>query len=159
MFHRLYELNYVCLRYSNVYGPRQDPYGEAGVVAIFTRMMLDHKQPTIFGTGEHERDFVYVDDVVDANMLAMEKPNNRCFNIGTGLGTSVNYLFELLARLIKYRWKPVYGAPRPGDVFKIRLDVSRAAQELGWTPKTTLEQGLMYTVEHFRRSKKRGQQE
>ena len=150
LYYRLHRLNFTCLRYSNVYGPRQDPFGEAGVIAIFTRAMLEGKQPRMYGTGEQERDFVYVEDVVEANLLAMERGDGGTYNIGTGVGTSVNRIFELLAGILKYRWKPLHAPARPGDVFKITLDVSKAARELQWTPRVPLEDGLHRTVEYFR---------
>ena len=149
LYHHTYRLNYVTLRYANVYGPRQDPLGEAGVIAIFAMTMLEGKQPRIYGTGEQQRDFVFVDDVVDANILAMEGANGE-FNIGTGRATSVNRIFELLKDTIKYRSSPVYGPGRPGEVFKISLDASKFEKEFGWKPKVTLEDGLMRTVDFFR---------
>jgi len=151
LYHHNYRLNYVTLRYGNVYGPRQDPHGEAGVVAIFTMAMLEGKQPRIYGTGDQERDFVFVDDVVDANILAMKEGHGE-YNIGTGLGTSVNRIFELLKGIIKYRWSAGYGPARPGEVFKISLDSSKFERELGWTPKVSLEEGLSRTVEYFRKA-------
>ena len=150
LYHHNYRLNYVALRYSNVYGPRQDPHGEAGVVAIFTMAMLEGKQPRIYGTGEQERDFISVDDVVDANVLAMEAGQGE-YNIGTGQGTSVNRVFELLKGIIKYRWSPVYGPARPSEVFKISLDSSKFQKEFGWKPNVSLEEGMSRTVEYFRK--------
>ena len=149
LYHHTYRLNYVILRYGNVYGPRQDPHGEAGVVAIFTLAMLEGKQPRIYGTGEQERDFICVDDVVDANVLAMEGGQGE-YNIGTGQGTSVNRVFELLKGIVKYKWSPVYGPARTGEVFKIRLDYSKFEKAFGWTPKVSLEEGMKRTVEFFR---------
>ena len=152
LYHRLYQLDYTTLRYGNVYGPRQEPHGEAGVVAIFAQAMLEGKQPQIFGDGNQERDFVYIDDVVDANLLAIDTGDNRAFNIGTGENTSVNRIFESLKGIINYRWGPEHGPARPGDVYQISLDSSKAVQELGWTPKTSLEDGLNQTVEYFRQA-------
>ena len=149
LYHHTYRLNYVILRYGNVYGPRQDPHGEAGVVAIFTLAMLEGKQPRIYGTGEQERDFICVDDVVDANVLAMEGGQGE-YNIGTGQGTSVNRVFELLKGIVKYKWSPVYGPARTGEVFKISLDYSKFEKAFGWTPKVSLEEGMKRTVEFFR---------
>lgn len=151
LYHRLYRLNYTSLRYSNVYGPRQDPHGEAGVIAIFTQAMLDRKQPTIHGTGEQQRDFIYVSDVVEANILAMERGDNRVYNIGTGVATSVNRVFMLLRESLNFPWKPIHGPPRPGEVFSISLDITRARRELAWEPKVGLEEGLLLTVEYFKR--------
>ena len=154
LYHQLYLLNYTTLRYSNVYGPRQEPHGEAGVVAIFTQAMLEGKQPQIFGDGNQERDFVYIDDVVEANLAAIERGDADAFNIGTGEKTSVNRIFESIQSIIKYRWGPEHGPARPGEVYQISLDGSKAARELGWTPKATLEEGLGQTVEYFRENVK-----
>jgi UDP-glucose 4-epimerase len=149
-YHRMYRLNFTSLRYGNVYGPRQDPHGEAGVVAIFSRAMIAGKQPEILGNGDQERDFVSVDDVVEANILAIDRGDGMHLNIGTGQKTSINTLFELLKSIIGYRWGPVHGPARLGDVFQISLDSARAAQEMGWTPQVDLEEGLRRTVDYFR---------
>ena len=149
LYHHIYRLEYVTLRYANVYGPRQDPHGEAGVVAIFAMGMLEAKQPRIYGTGEQERDFIYVDDVIDANVLAMEDGQGE-YNIGTGQATSVNRIFEILKGIIRYRWSPVHGPARPGEVFKIRLSCSKFENEFGWKPKVPMEEGLSRTIEYFR---------
>ncbi len=149
LYHKIYRLSHVTLRYGNVFGPRQDPHGEAGVVAIFARAMLEGKQPRIFGTGEQERDFVYVDDVVDASICAMDE-GQGVYNIGTGEATSVNRVFELLKETTKYKWSAVYGPAKPGEVFKISLDSSKVKKEFGWTPKFSLEDGMCQTVEYFR---------
>lgn len=151
-FAREYGLKYTVLRYANVYGPRQDPYGEAGVVAIFTERMLRGEEVHIFGDGEYVRDYVYVDDVVRANLLAMEKGDNEVFNIGTGRGTTVNQLFKLLKEITGYDKEPVYKPPRKGDVRKSILDYTKAKEKLGWEPKVSLEEGLKLTVEYFRKT-------
>ena len=150
----LYQVNfglaYTTLRYPNVYGPRQDPYGEAGVVAIFTVQMLRRGQPVINGSGEQERDFVYVSDVARANVLALARGDGGTYNLGSGVGTSVNRIFELLARLTGYNRPPVHGPPKPGEVFKIYLDATRAREDLQWEPEVGLEEGLERTVAYFR---------
>ena len=146
-----YGLEYTTLRYPNVYGPRQDPYGEAGVVAIFTSQMLQGQQAVINGSGEQERDFVYVGDVARANLLAQDAGDGEIYNIGSGVGTSVNEIFWKLKELSGYPLGPVHGPPKQGEVFKIYLDASRARQELGWEPKVGLEEGLAMTVAYFRR--------
>ena len=151
-FSKEYGLEYVSLRYSNVYGPRQDPYGEAGVVAIFINRMLRGEKVTIFGDGEYVRDYVYVDDVVRANILAMEKGKNVVLNIGTGRGTTVNELFMMLKSITGYSDEPEYAPPRKGDVRKSILDCSKAKEILGWEPEVSLEEGLRRTVEHFKTS-------
>jgi len=151
-FAREYGLRYTSLRYSNVYGPRQDPYGEAGVVAIFVERMLKDEPVLIYGDGEYVRDYVYVKDVVEANLLAMERGDNEVFNIGTGRGTTVNELFRMLKELTGYRRDPVYAPPRKGDVRKSVLDCRKAKEILGWEPKVSLEEGLAMTVEYFRKA-------
>ena len=144
-------LRYTCLRYGNVYGPRQDPYGEAGVVAIFTERMLKGEDVTINGDGEYIRDYVYVEDVVEANISAMERGNGEVINIGTGIGTSVNELFGILRDITGYEKDPIYGPPRPGDLRRSVLDWRRAKEVLNWEPKVSLREGLERTVEWFRR--------
>jgi len=150
LLHRASDLNYTALRYANVYGPRQDPHGEAGVIAIFSQLMLEGERPKIFGTGEQERDFVYVSDVVEANLLAMNAPSGSVYNIGTGVGTSINDLFKVLKKALNYRWKPDYQPEREGEVFKISLDATRAREELDWTPRISLEEGLSLTLGYYR---------
>ena len=150
LYGRRYQLNYTILRYGNVYGPRQDPHGESGVVAIFTQAMLRGKQPTVYGDGDQERDFVYVSDVVDANLKAMEEGDDQAFNIGTGQGTTVNQIFQVLRSIIGYRWDAEHLAIRPGEVYRISLDCTRAAKELGWSPKVSLQEGLEQTAAFFR---------
>jgi UDP-glucose 4-epimerase len=149
-YHRQFRLNYTSLRYGNVYGPRQDPTGEAGVVAIFTSAMLEGKQPEIFGDGNQERDFVSVFDVIDANIAAIDRGDGMEMNIATGEATAVNRIFELLKGITGYKWDAVHGADRAGDVYRISLDWSRAAAELGWAPKVDLADGLAGTVDFFR---------
>jgi UDP-glucose 4-epimerase len=114
--------------------------------------MLDGKASTIFGDGEQTRDFVYVDDVVQACLLALERGDGQAFNIGTGVSTSVNALFTCLASLTGYQGKPVYAAPRPGDVRHIYLGCHKAAAELGWRPQTALDAGLRNTVAYSRQA-------
>ena len=144
-----YGLEYTVLRYPNVYGPRQDPYGEAGVVAIFSGQMLNNGRPVINGSGEQERDFVYVSDVARANVLALARGDGGVYNIGSGVGTSVNRIFELLAALTGYAGPVVHGPPKRGEVFKVYLDARRARQDLGWAPEVELEEGLTRTVAYF----------
>ncbi|MCG2770277.1 MAG: SDR family NAD(P)-dependent oxidoreductase [Anaerolineae bacterium] len=150
----LYKVNwglpYTILRYPNVYGPRQDPYGEAGVVAIFTGQMLSDGQPIINGAGEQERDFVYVGDIAQANLLAIGRGDGEIFNIGTGVGTSINTVFRLLKKATGYSGEEIHASAKAGEVFKIYLDASKARNELGWAERVTLEEGLSRTVEYFR---------
>jgi UDP-glucose 4-epimerase len=144
-----YGLAYTTLRYANVYGPRQDPYGEAGVVAIFAGQMLRGDQAVINGSGEQERDFVYVADYARANLLAMDKGDGEVYNLSSGVGTTINTIFDLLARLTNYQRPAVHGPAKPGEVFKIYLDASKARRELGWVPQISLEEGLQHTVAYF----------
>jgi len=143
-------LNYTVLRYSNVYGPRQDPHGEAGVVAIFAEAMLNGRTPTINGDGKYVRDYVYAGDVARANFLAIEKGDHDCFNIGTGIQTDVNQLYEAIAGVIGFPHEAVHGPHRPGDLRKNYLDAGKAARLLGWHPEVSLKEGLERTVEFFR---------
>ena len=152
LYHRLYHLNYTILRYGNVYGPRQDPHGEAGVVAIFSQAMLDGKQPSIFGAGDQERDFVYVGDVVDANIRAMKKGDGQAFNIGTSHGTNVNRIYDSLKDIISFKWDAEHRTARPGEVYKISLECDKALRELGWSPQVSLDEGLDRTAEFFRKA-------
>lgn len=142
-------LEYVILGPSNIYGPRQDPHGEAGVVAIFSRACLDRTPPVIFGDGEDTRDYVYVDDVVDALVRAAERGEGCFYNIGTGVETSVNRLYALVAGEARFGGGAEYAPPRPGDIPRSCLDYSLARRELGWEPYTPLAEGVAATVEWF----------
>jgi len=148
-----YGIPFTVLRYANVYGPRQDPYGEAGVVAIFTVKMLHGEQAIINGSGEQERDFVYVGDVAQANLLALNNGDGGFYNIGTGAGTSINEVFSRLKSSTGYEKQDVHGPPKAGEVFKIYLQADKARRELGWQPTVPLEEGLRRTVEYFRAQK------
>ena len=138
------------LRYGNVYGPRQDPHGEAGVVAIFANLMLNDEEAVIFGDGLQERDMVYVGDVVEATFQALLQAPDDIFNIGTGKPTNVNQIFEQLAKLTGYQRAAKHGPPRAGDVYKIYLDVRHAQERLGWVAKVGMEEGLERTVRSIR---------
>ena len=145
-YHRYRGLDFTILALGNVYGPRQDPKGEAGVVAIFAQKMLSGDTPTINGDGNQTRDYVFIDDTVDALARAMERGSGRLLNIGTGLETSVNGLFRMLAAITGFAGEPTYGALPPGEPRRIALDASLAESELGWHPWTHLEDGLGETV-------------
>ena len=149
LFKENYGLDYAILRYPNVYGPRQDPAGEAGVVAIFSHQMLNGERPVIYGSGEQERDFVYVEDVVRANLLVMASGDGGTYNLGSGRGTSVNELFAMMKDITEYGQDPIYEPPRTGEVFKIYLDATKANIELGWRATVSLQEGLERTVEFF----------
>jgi len=147
----LHGLEYCILRYANVYGPRQDPFGEAGVVAIFSNHMLANEPLVIFGNGRQSRDFVNVKDVAAANVLALSgHVKKELFNIGTGRLTSVNELFHSMTRGLPYDRKPHRKPARAGELLTSVLDISRARRVLRWTPRVPLQQGLEATVAFFR---------
>jgi UDP-glucose 4-epimerase len=155
-YHRVHGMEYAALRYSNVFGPRQDPHGEAGVVAIFCTRVLDGRPLTVFGDGEQTRDYVFVGDVVQANMLLsrVELPRSRSlddrgFNVGTGVETSVNGLAGTIIRAAGVDVPVEYAAARPGELKHSSLDAARL-RSLGWTPRTSLEAGLRETYEWIR---------
>jgi UDP-glucose 4-epimerase len=149
----LHKLDYTVLRYPNVYGPRQNPHGEAGVNAIFIGLMLEGRRPKIFGTGDQVRDYLHVDDVVWANELALDRGSGEIVNIGTGVGTSVNQIFATLKDLLEFAGEPIYEGARPGEVQRIYLDATRARQVLGWQPRVEFREGLRRTVEWTRGSR------
>ena len=146
-----YSLEYTVLRYPNVYGPRQDPYGEAGVVAIFCGQMLKEEQVVINGDGEQRRDFVYVGDCARANLLALTVPHpNGIFNLGSGRGTTVNAIFCELKAITGYSRDAQHGPEKLGETRTIYLDARKAREELSWAPQVGLREGLELTVEYFR---------
>lgn len=142
-------LNYVSLGFANVYGPRQDPHGEAGVVAIFTGKLLEGDRPVIYGDGSQSRDYVFVEDVTDACVRAASYSGGSYLNIGTGVETTVRDLFSLLRELTGSDLEPIYADERSGDVARSALDASMAAKAIGWRPWTSLEKGLQLTVDWF----------
>ncbi len=150
-YQQTYGLTYTILRYANVYGPRQNPHGEAGVVAIFTTRLLKGQQPVINGDGLQTRDYVYVGDVVRANELALQAGDNRIYNVGTGKETDVNTLFRLLRRIVGVDTAEVHGKAKPGEQRRSVLDYSLIQKELGWNPSVSLEEGLRLTVDFFRK--------
>lgn len=146
-----YGLNYVVLRYANVYGPRQDPFGEAGVVAIFNQKILRDEQPVINGNGMQTRDYVYVDDVVDAVITSTYNDINDVFNVGTGVETSVNELFRHLIEITgKSHIKEVHGQAKKGEQLRSCLSYDKIRKALEWEPRVPLREGLTRTVEFFR---------
>jgi UDP-glucose 4-epimerase len=150
MWRLLHRLDFTVLRYPNVYGPRQNPHGEAGVNAIFIGLMLEGRRPRIFGTGEQVRDYLYVDDVVEANALALELGSGEMVNLGTGTGTSVLDIVRELNAILGAAIEPVHEPARPGEVQRIYLDAKRAEEVLGWKPRTSFREGLRKTVEWSR---------
>ncbi len=151
MYRATWGLHSVALRYANVYGPRQSPHGEAGVVAIFAGKMLAGQDPVIFGSGEQERDFVYVGDVAAANVAAIGARLEGSFNVGTGKGTSVNDVASALAAACGFSRRPMYSPERPGEVQRITLDAQLLTKAVGWEPKIDLQQGLAQVVAHLRK--------
>ncbi len=145
-----YGLQYTILRYPNVYGPRQNPFGEAGVIAIFTYKMLNGETPTINGKGDRERDFCYVGDVAQANVLSLTRGDNQIYNIGSGIGTNINTVYEILQEATHFNQPAQYGPDKPGEVYKIYLDASKAKRELGWEPTVALPEGIHRTVDSLR---------
>jgi UDP-glucose 4-epimerase len=149
-YRELHGLEYTVLALSNVYGPRQDPHGEAGVVAIFAGRLLAGEPCVIYGDGKQTRDFVYVDDVVDAFSRAAARGSGLVLNIGTGKETSVNDLYHAMAKNAGVKGAPIYAPARPGELERNALDPSRASIHLGWKPWTTLEEGTATTLAWFR---------
>jgi UDP-glucose 4-epimerase len=148
-YRETYGIDFVSLRYANVYGPRQNPFGEAGVVAIFTERLLANKETIINGDGTQTRDFVFVDDVVESNLLALNYPKSDIFNIGTGKETDINCIFRLLKKITGSKQKEIHGPAKPGEQQRSVLDFSKAARILKWKPKYTLQEGITKTVEFF----------
>ena len=149
-FHALHGLSYAALRYANVYGPRQDPHGEAGVVAIFTRRLLSGEPARINGEGRQTRDFVYVGDVADANARALQSSVTGSFNVGTGKETDINTIYAILKRLTASHQEEQHGPGLAGEQQRSVVDAGKIAEHMGWRPGTELETGLEATVRYFR---------
>jgi len=151
MYHVNYGLGYTVLRYPNVFGPRQDPHGEAGVVSIFTGKMLSGEQVVINGDGDQTRDFVYVGDCARANYLALTIDHQPgIYNLGWGRPTSINDIFSTLAKITGYALPVQHGPAKVGETRHIYLDASKVKKEFGWAPTVTLEEGLEKTVDYFK---------
>ncbi len=147
MYAKLFNLNWIVLRYANVYGPRQDPKGEAGVVSIFTEQLLNNKQPYINGDGEQTRDFIYVKDVARANLKALESnSSNEVFNIGTGQPTSINKLYTQIKEAIGSETDPKRRPPIAGEVKDTYLNILKAKDQLSWKPRYSLDRGIKKTI-------------
>lgn len=151
LYGNLYKIPWVSLRYSNVYGPRQDGNKEAGVVAIFTQKLLNHQIPIINGDGLHTRDYVYVSDVVDANIKSLDLQTPDYFNISTQTSISNNQVFEEIEKVLKTGITPTHGPKRPGDVRHISLSNEKAKNLLNWTPKTDFQSGIKKTIEFYKK--------
>ncbi|AEM78227.1 SDR family oxidoreductase [Thermoanaerobacter wiegelii] len=150
VYSQLYDLKYTILRYANVYGIRQDPKGEGGVISIFTDKMLKGERPVIFGDGNQTRDFVYVKDVAKANLLALERGDNEVVNVSTNKPTSINELVDMMNKIMNTSLEPIYTEPRKGDIMHSYLDNKKALDVLGWKPEYSLEDGLRETIEYYR---------
>lgn len=150
LYRRLHGTAYCALRYPNVYGPRQDPDGEAGVVAIFTRQLLGGETPAIFGDGTKSRDYVHIEDVVDANLRVLEACDAEVLNIGSGIETTDREVFDAVADAVGVQLEPNYAPIRPGEVSRICLDASRMERLTGWRPATPFSEGVGQTVSWYR---------
>jgi UDP-glucose 4-epimerase len=150
VYKETYGLEYSVLRFANIYGPRQSPKGEAGVVAIFSELMLKGKQPVIFGDGSKTRDYVHIDDTVEALMLVLDGGRNRIYNIGKGVQTSDQQVFDTIAAAAGYDGPPEYGDFRAGEVMHIALDATLIQQELGWKPRYDFAAGIEATMPFYR---------
>ncbi len=151
MFQRTFGLNFTTLRYANVYGARQDFFAEEGrVIAVFASRMIEGKPVTIDGDGNQSRDMLHVGDVAMANIAALEQGDGSTYHVSTGIPVTINDLFRKLALLTEYKLEPRFGPARKGDVYRIALDNTRAAEQLGWRPRILLEEGLRLTVDYFR---------
>jgi UDP-glucose 4-epimerase len=150
VFSANYDLDYSVIRYPNVYGPRQDPHGEAGVVAIFSGQMLRGEPVTINGNGEQVRDYVYVTDCARSNLMLLDQGSKRVYNLGSGIGTTVNEIFAQLKDITGYTNPARFGPAKAGETFKIYLNARRAENELGWRPTIPLDEGLKRTVDYFK---------
>jgi UDP-glucose 4-epimerase len=150
MHNLLYGLPYTALRYANVYGPRQNPLGEGGVVAIFSGKLLRGEQTIIYGTGDKSRDYIYVGDVVQANLLAMDSKEKGIFNVGTGIETYDKTVFDLIAAECRYTDFPEYQPERPGEIKKMVLNNKLAEMLLKWQPHVNFKEGIQKTVAYYR---------
>ena len=149
LYKQLYELDYTVLRYANVYGPRQDASGEGGVVAVFIDKLMKGEAPCVFGDGEQTRDFVYVEDVVRANLLALYRGSGQVLNIGTGVPSTINELVSLIKKMGPFSVESRFAAERAGDIRESYLDPGKAKEVLGWTAQTSLAEGIEKTLRYY----------
>jgi UDP-glucose 4-epimerase len=145
-----HKLNYTILRYANIYGPRQNPFGEAGVVAIFSTRLLKGEQPIINGHGEQTRDYVFVGDVVKANLLGLKDESTDVYNVGTGIETDVNQLFHYINNITQANKEEKHGPTAAGEQLRSVITSDKLFNKFGWRPTTKLEDGLKATVDYFR---------
>ena len=153
-YNHVYGLDYVVFRYANVYGPRQNPFGECGVVAIFTDKMLKGTLPLINGDGKQTRDYVYVGDVVKANVLALNAKGPVIYNIGTSVETDVNYIFDKVNEYAGTGYKENHGPPKKGEQRRSVLSYEKIKKELGWEPDVDMAKGLELTIDYFKKHKR-----
>lgn len=149
VYHQLYGLKFTVLRYANVFGIRQDPKGEGGVISVFIDKLLRGEVPVIYGTGEQTRDFIYVSDIISANVAAIYKGDNKILNIGTSEKTTVLHLYEMINELMEIYIKPVFKAAREGDIIHSYFNNSKARLVLKWEPEFTLKNGLKETIDYY----------
>jgi UDP-glucose 4-epimerase len=150
-YKEVFGIDHVILRYANVYGPRQNPHGEAGVVAIFAKKMIHGEKPVINGDGKQTRDYTFVGDVVKANLLALNHPGSHVYNIGTGIETDVTELFRLLRGLLNPSCPEVHGPAKMGEQLRSVISSAKIQSELGWNPTASLSDGLKLTAEFFKK--------
>lgn len=150
IYNELYNIDYTIFRYSNVYGIRQDPKGEGGVIDIFMKKLFEGEPPIILGDGNITRDFIYVEDVIEANMKALNRGSKEVFNIGTGKGTSIKELFNMMKKIMEIDVKVKYGKERKGDVKNSFFNINKAKKKLGWTPQYRLEEGLKESIKYYK---------
>lgn len=148
-YHEQYQIPFISLRYSNVYGPRQNPHGESGVIAIFSEMIAEGKQPIINGDGTHTRDYVYVEDVARANLAALNSDFVGELNIGTSLETSTNQVYQQVVDEFKVQMEPQHGPERPGEQVTSALDYSKAKEILDWQPRIEFDEGVRRVVNWY----------
>ena len=147
-----YNLKYTILRYANIYGPRQNPFGEAGVVAIFSSKLLKGVQPIINGTGEQTRDYTYVQDVVKSNLLALSDEKSEIYNVGTGIETNVNDLFNMLNQIVSKGQKEKHGPPATGEQLRSVISSEKLFKHFDWKPSVSVKDGLTETISFFKKS-------
>ncbi len=150
LYRHLYGIDFTILRFPNVYGPRQNPHGEAGVCSILIGLMLEGRAPTLFGFGKPLRDYVFVGDIARANVLALDKGSGETLNLGSGIGTSVRQIFDVLQGILDFPDEPMLKELRPGEIREIYITGERAREVLGWSPTVNLKEGLQRTVDHIR---------
>ena len=151
IYNDVHNLDYTILRYSNAYGPRQDPKGEGGVISIFVDRMFEGKEPIIYGDGEQTRDFIYVGDIVSANIAALNNGKNQLINISCNIRDSINDLYKTINEVLGKNLSPIYKKAKSGDIKHSVLDNTKAKNILDWSPNNNLKEGLIKTINHYRK--------